>query len=51
MSDHNLIPLMEYAARIGKAVRTVQQKCQLGHLPGAGKISEQHSVQTSRRTC
>ena len=38
MSDHNLIPLMEYASRIGKAPRSVRQKCQLGTLPGAVKI-------------
>ena len=34
----NLLPLPVYAAKIGKAVRTVQQKCQLGTLPGAVKI-------------
>ena len=34
----NLLPLNEYAARIGKAPRTVRQKCTLGYLPGAVKI-------------
>lgn len=38
MATDNLITIAEYAARIGKAVRTVQQKCQLGHMPGAVKI-------------
>lgn len=28
-----LITIAEYAARIGKAPRTVRQKIQLGHLP------------------
>lgn len=34
----NLLTIQEYAASIGKAERTVRQKCQLGHLPGAVKI-------------
>lgn len=38
MQIDNLIPLSEYAARIGKAPRSVRQKCQLGTLPGAVKI-------------
>ena len=33
-----LLPLKEYAARIGKAPSTVRQKCALGHLPGAVKM-------------
>ena len=33
-----LLPLNEYAARIGKAPSTVRQKCALGHLPGAVKM-------------
>lgn len=37
-SQNNLIPISEYAARIGKAPRSVRQKCQLGTLPGAVKI-------------
>lgn len=38
MNADKLIPISEYAARIGKAPRSVQQKCKLGHLPGAVKI-------------
>ena len=38
MTDLNLIPLTEYAARIGKAPRSVRQKCQAGKVPGAVKI-------------
>lgn len=33
-----MLTIQEYAARVGKAERTVRQKCQLGHLPGAVKI-------------
>ena len=36
--DGKLLPLNEYAARIGKAPSTVRQKCALGHLPGAVKM-------------
>lgn len=38
MHANNLIPISEYASRIGKAPRSVRQKCQLGTLPGAVKI-------------
>lgn len=38
MSVDNLIPISEYAARIGKAPTTVRQKCQRGSLPGAVKM-------------
>lgn len=38
MATDNLITIAEYAARIGKAPRSVRQKCQLGTLPGAVKI-------------
>ena len=34
----NMITIAEYAARIGKAPRSVRQKCQRGTLPGAVKI-------------
>jgi len=33
-----LIPVAEYAARIGKSPVTVRQKCQRGNVPGAVKI-------------
>lgn len=38
MQTDNMLPISEYAARIGKAPRSVRQKCQLGTLPGAIKI-------------
>lgn len=38
MSMENLVPLSQYAARIGKAEITVRQKCQRGTLPGAVKL-------------
>ena len=34
----NMLTITEYAARIGKAPRSVRQKCLLGTLPGAVKI-------------
>lgn len=33
-----LIPINEYAAKIGKAPTTIRQRCQRGTLPGAVKI-------------
>lgn len=33
-----MLTINEYAARIGKAPRSVRQKCQLGTLSGAVKI-------------
>lgn len=38
MSIDNLIPIAEYAARNGKALITVRQKCQRGTLPSAVKM-------------
>lgn len=34
----SMLPIAEYAARIGKAPCSVRQKCQRGTLPGAVKI-------------
>lgn len=34
----NMIPIAEYAKRIGKATITVADKCRRGNLPGARKI-------------
>lgn len=36
--ENKMITLNEYAARLGKAPRSVRQKCQAGTLPGAVKI-------------
>ena len=33
-----MLTISQYAARIGKAPRSVQQKCKAGTLPGAVKI-------------
>ena len=38
MNLEDLIPIAEYAARIGKATITVADKCRRGNLPGARKI-------------
>lgn len=38
MTADKMISITEYAARIGKAPRSVRQKCLLGTLPGAVKI-------------
>ena len=38
MNLEDLIPIAEYAARIGKATITVADKCRRGSLPGARKI-------------
>lgn len=38
MEQTNMLTIAEYAARIGKAPRSVRQKCQLGTLPGAVKL-------------
>lgn len=35
---NNMIPIAEYAQRIGKATLTVADKCRRGSLPGARKI-------------
>lgn len=38
MNLENMIPIAEYAKRIGKATITVADKCRRGALPGARKI-------------
>lgn len=38
MDLDNMIPIAEYARRIGKATITVADKCRRGSLPGARKI-------------
>lgn len=38
MNLENMIPIAEYAAKIGKATITVADKCRRGALPGAMKI-------------
>ena len=38
MDLENMIPIAEYASRIGKATITVADKCRRGNLPGAVKI-------------
>ena len=38
MDLNNMIPIAEYARRIGKATITVADKCRRGSLPGARKI-------------
>lgn len=38
MNLEDLIPIAEYARKIGKATITVADKCRRGALPGARKI-------------
>jgi hypothetical protein len=38
MDLKDMIPIAEYAARIGKATITVADKCRRGALPGAVKL-------------
>ena len=38
MKLESMIPIAEYAKRIGKATITVADKCRRGSLPGARKI-------------
>lgn len=38
MDLNNMIPIAEYAKKIGKATITVADKCRRGSLPGARKI-------------
>lgn len=38
MELEDMIPVAEYAARIGRATITVADKCRRGALPGARKI-------------
>ena len=38
MDLNNMIPIAEYAKKIGKATITVADKCRRGSLPGAMKV-------------
>ena len=38
MNMEDMIPIAEYAKKIGKATITVADKCRRGALPGARKI-------------
>lgn len=38
MDLNDMIPIAEYARRIGKATITVADKCRRGNLPGAVKL-------------
>lgn len=38
MDLEKMVPIAEYARRIGKATITVADKCRRGNLPGAVKI-------------
>ena len=38
MNLENMIPIAEYAKKIGKATITVADKCRRGALPGAVKV-------------
>ena len=38
MDLRNMIPIAEYAKKIGKATITVADKCRRGSLPGAVKV-------------
>jgi hypothetical protein len=38
MNLENMIPIAEYAAKIGKKPVTVADKCRRGNLPGAVKM-------------
>lgn len=38
MDLENMIPIAQYAAKIGRATITVADKCRRGALPGARKI-------------
>ena len=38
MNLENMIPIAEYAKKIGKATITVADKCRRGSLPGALKV-------------
>lgn len=38
MNLDNMIPIAEFAAKIGKATITVADKCRRGNLPGAAKV-------------
>lgn len=51
MTPDNLITIAEYADRIGKAPRSVRQKCQLGTLPAAVKIGRDWLIPADAPYC
>lgn len=51
MNLEDLIPIAEYAKRIGKATITVADKCRRGNLPGAVKIGRDWFVPQDTEYC